>query len=88
MTNSVADEVSGRPKAVPILLLGAARRWVVSGLAALSWAGAALLTAMCPDQPEQDWAYTGELAVVLAAVAAIIAIAIVIEGRQAGLRRL
>src|SRR5215475_10770783 len=88
MTNSVADEVSGRPKAPSISFPGAKRRSLVGGLAAASWAGAALFTAMWPDKPEQEWAYTNELAVVLAAVATIIAMAVVVESRYTGLRRL
>jgi NitT/TauT family transport system permease protein len=88
MTNSVADEVSGRPTAESVSLPGAVGRFLIGGLAAASWAGAALLTAMWPDQPQQEWAYTGELAAVLAAVAAIIAMVVVVEGRYTGLRRL
>jgi len=88
MSNSVAGEVSGRSKVASIRVPSTLRRSLIDGLAAASWAGAALLTAMLRDQPEQDWAYTGELAMVLAAVAAIIAMAVVVEGRFGDFRRL
>jgi NitT/TauT family transport system permease protein len=57
-------------------------------VAAATWLAVALFTGLWPDLPESDWAYTGELAIALGAIAVAIALAIIAETRFPGFRRL
>ena len=50
------------------------RPWIL-GIAAAAWLGAALLTALSPDQPGTDWDYTGHLAVAFGALGGVLAAA-------------
>jgi NitT/TauT family transport system permease protein len=88
MSNSVADEVSGRATPTSTPCPSSAARSLAAGLVVASaWLAAALLTAFLPDQPESDWVYTGELAAIFGVVAVVVAVAVVVETRFAGLRR-
>jgi len=48
-------------------------------VAAAAWVGAALLTALVPDQPGTDWDYTGNLATAFGAFGALLAFAILAD---------
>ena len=87
MSNRVANEVSGQAKPRFTAYPRTGRVPLVSALAALAWAAAGFVTASLPDRPESDWAYTGELAALFGAVAALVMVAVVVEGRFAGKRR-
>jgi NitT/TauT family transport system permease protein len=57
-------------------------------LAAVVWLATAVLTALWPDQPATDWAYTGELAAAFAGLAVALAFAAFASTRFAVLRRM
>ena len=55
--------------------------------AAAAWIGVALLTALWPDMPESDWAYTGDFAIACGALAFAIALVGLAGVRFAGFHR-
>src|SRR5262245_53477784 len=87
MSNPAADEVSSRATAFTEFRSFTPRSLVGGLTAAAAWLAAAALTAFWPDQPESDWAYTGDLAGIFGAVAVAILAAVVAEYRFVSLRR-
>lgn len=74
MTPSALSRWAHPPTAAFRLLSAPARTSCVGGLAAAAaWLVAAWVTAIRPDRPDTDWAYTGKLAVILAICAVVIA---------------
>jgi NitT/TauT family transport system permease protein len=59
----------------------------ICGLAVVVWLAMSALTALWPDQPAADWAYTGELGAAFAALAVAFAFAVFAGTRFAALRR-
>ncbi|MCK1711892.1 ABC transporter permease subunit [Bradyrhizobium sp. 143] len=51
---------------------GSMRRAWISGMAAATWLGVAVLTAVWSDQPGTDWDYTGDLAVAFGALGTVL----------------
>jgi len=88
MSSSAANGVSGRATPASTPFSSSPTRSLVTGFAVAAWLAAALLTALVPDQPGSDWAYTSELAAIFAVVAGVVAIAVVIETRFTSLRHL
>ena len=80
---STASPVAVRPAITPL-----DRSRLTSLPAAAAWLAAALLTGLWPDVSESDWAYTGDLAVILGVIGVAIALAAVAETRVPALRRL
>jgi NitT/TauT family transport system permease protein len=61
---------------------------LIGGLAAAAaWLAVAVLTAYWPDRPETDWPYTGDFAVICAALAVALALAAFAGVRFAGFQR-
>ncbi len=88
MTSSAIDDVSRRPRAGDRLLTRSAGWSLAGGLAAAAaWLGLAALTALCPDLPESDWAYTEGFAAACGTLAIAIALAGFAGVRFAGLQR-
>jgi NitT/TauT family transport system permease protein len=88
VSSSAVNEVSSGPKPALGSLARSAARSLVGGLSAASaWLAIAALTALWPDKPESDWAYTGDLAVICAAVAVAAALAAFAGVRFAGWQR-
>src|SRR5215831_11403725 len=89
MSNTAADRLSaGRQAAVGSAASSIPRSRLGGGVAAAAWLAAALLTGLWPDLPESDWAYTGDLAIALGAIAVAISLGIVAGIRFADFRRL
>ena len=89
MSDSAARQVASRARPTLTGFGSFAPRPLVGGfIAACAWFAAALFTALWPDRPESDWAYTDDLAAIFGALAVLIAAAVVIEARYPGRRRL
>src|SRR5690242_8064545 len=89
MSDSAADEVSGQVTPALASFPSSDSHSLVVGLASAAvWLALALLTAFCPDQPDSDWAYTGDLAAIFGAVAIAVAVGVLVETRFTGLQRL
>ena len=89
MSDSAAREVASRARPTLTGFGSFAARPLVGGfIAACAWFAVALFTALWPDRPESDWAYTDDLAAIFGALAVLIAAAVVIEARYPGRRRL
>lgn len=87
MSNTAADGLrAGRQGAVGSA--ASPRGRLSGGVAVAAWLAAALVTGLWPDLPESDWAYTGELAIALGAIAVAISLGIIAETRFADFRRL
>lgn len=70
--NSTMDQVS-RPSMMAVARRqGSMRRAWISGMAAATWLGVAVLTAVWSDQPGTDWDYTGDLAVAFGALGTVL----------------
>src|SRR6516164_1830110 len=88
MSSSAVDEVSSRPRLAFGFVASPAARSLIGTLAvAVAWLAVGFLTAFWPDKPESDWAYTGDFAVLCAAVALALALAAIAGVRFAGVRR-
>src|SRR5436190_1685336 len=89
MSDSAAREVASRARPTLTGFGSFAPGPLVGGfIAACAWLAAALFTALWPDRPESDWAYTDDLAAIFGALAVLIAAAVIIEARYPGRRRL
>ena len=87
--SSIVDEVSrARELAFGFLARSAARSLIGGLCAAAAWSAAAALTALWPDRPESDWAYTSDFAVICGALAVALALAAFAGVRFAVLQRL
>ena len=86
--SSVADELSSERKpALGFPTRPAALSFIGGLAAAAAWFVVAALTALWPDKPESDWAYTGDFAALCAALAIALALAAIAGLRFAGLLR-
>src|SRR6266699_5247721 len=89
MSDSAAHEIASRTKPTLTGFRNFAPRPLVGGfIAVCAWFAAALFTALLPDQPESDWAYTNDLAAIFGALAVLIAAAVVFGAWHDGQRRL
>ena len=88
MSNTAANRLfAGRQGAVGSAVSSVPRSRLGGWVAVAAWLAAALLTGRWPDLPESDWAYTGDLAIALGAVAVAISVGIIAETRFADFRR-
>jgi NitT/TauT family transport system permease protein len=88
MSSSAVDDLSSRRRSGYGVLTRSVGRSLAGGLvAAAAWLGLAALTALWPDLPESDWAYTGGFAAACGALALAVASAAIAGVRFAGLQR-
>lgn len=86
--SSVADELSSERKPALGFPTRPAALSLIGGLAAAAaWFVVAALTALWPDKPESDWAYTGDFAALCGALAIALALAAIAGLRFVGLLR-
>jgi NitT/TauT family transport system permease protein len=88
--SSVTDDVPGPSEKLGFgFFASSAGRSLMGGLsAAAAWSFVAALTAFWPDKPENDWTYTGDLAIACGAVAVVLALAAFAGVRFAAFQRL
>jgi NitT/TauT family transport system permease protein len=83
MSSTTIDRAATESTSVGASAGSTSRPWITGAAASAAWFAVAVLTKLWPDRPEGDWAYTGDLAVILAAVGVALAGA-TIAGRWLG----
>jgi NitT/TauT family transport system permease protein len=87
--SSIADDIPREQKPPGGLLASSAPRSFAAGLsAAAAWFAVATLTALLPDMPESDWAYTSDFAIACGALAATVGLVTFAGVRFAVMQRL